>query len=126
MPLQDAQNGRPARPQRAKRRGVPLRYVESLSDARTKLADFFSILLRLSLNQGSPLITEDEHEDSYQDHGEGEELSHGEGPKDKPKVGIRFAKELYDHPADSIAGDKTPKESAWRRGGFRDDPYQGK
>ena len=28
--------------------GVPLWYVESLSDARTKLADFFSILLRSS------------------------------------------------------------------------------
>jgi hypothetical protein len=42
---QDAQNGRPARPQRVKARGVPLRYVESLNDARTPLADFFSILL---------------------------------------------------------------------------------
>ena len=42
---QDAQKGHPARPQRARRRGVPLRYVESLSDARTKLAGFFSILL---------------------------------------------------------------------------------
>jgi len=28
----------------ARRRGVPLWYVESLSDARIKLADFFSIL----------------------------------------------------------------------------------
>ncbi len=44
MSLQDAQKGRPARPQRAKMPGVPLRYVESLSDARTKLADLFSIL----------------------------------------------------------------------------------
>jgi len=26
-------------------RGVPLRYVEGLNDARTTLADFFSILL---------------------------------------------------------------------------------
>ena len=43
---QDAQKGRPARPQRAKRQGVPLRYVEPLSDARTPLADFFSILLK--------------------------------------------------------------------------------
>jgi hypothetical protein len=45
MSRQDAQTVRPGRPQRAKRRGVPLRYVELLSDARTKLADFFSILL---------------------------------------------------------------------------------
>ena len=30
----------------ARRRGVPLRYVEPLSDARTKLADFFTILLQ--------------------------------------------------------------------------------
>ncbi len=36
-----------ARPQRVKTRGVPLRYVEGLNDARTKLAGFFSILLRL-------------------------------------------------------------------------------
>jgi hypothetical protein len=42
---QDAQKGRPARPQRARMRGVPLRCVEPLSDARTKLAGFFSILL---------------------------------------------------------------------------------
>jgi len=30
-----------------KARGVPLRYVEGLSDARTKLEDVFSILLVL-------------------------------------------------------------------------------
>jgi hypothetical protein len=42
---QDAQKGRLARPQRAKRRRRTLRYVELLSDARTPLADFFSILL---------------------------------------------------------------------------------
>ena len=30
----------------ARRRGVPLRYVEPLSDARTKLVDFFIILLQ--------------------------------------------------------------------------------
>src|SRR6185295_15779395 len=35
---------RPARPQRVKARGVPLRYVEGLNDARTKLGGFFSIL----------------------------------------------------------------------------------
>jgi hypothetical protein len=33
-----------ARPQRVKTRGVPSRYVEDLNDARTPLADFFSIL----------------------------------------------------------------------------------
>ena len=42
---QKAQKFRPARPQRAKTRGVPLRYVEGLNDARTTLAGFFSILL---------------------------------------------------------------------------------
>jgi hypothetical protein len=41
---QDDQNGCPGRPQRVKPRGVPLRYVEGLNDARTKLADFFSVL----------------------------------------------------------------------------------
>jgi hypothetical protein len=45
MPSQDAQKGRPARPQQAKRRRVQFRYVESLSAARTTLVDFFSILL---------------------------------------------------------------------------------
>ena len=44
--LQDAQNDRPARPQRAKARGVPVGYVEGLNDARTTLADVFSILTR--------------------------------------------------------------------------------
>jgi hypothetical protein len=45
--LQDAQKGRPARPQRVKVRGVPLGYVEDLNDARTPLADFFSTLLEI-------------------------------------------------------------------------------
>ena len=42
---QDAQNVCPARPQRVKGRGVPGGYVEGLNDARTTLADFFSIRL---------------------------------------------------------------------------------
>ncbi|MEK7760113.1 MAG: tetratricopeptide repeat protein [Nitrospirota bacterium] len=42
---QAAQKGRPARPQRAKARGVLLGYVEGLNNARTTLADFFSSLL---------------------------------------------------------------------------------
>ena len=42
--MQDAQKGRPARPQRVKARGVPSGYVEGLNEARTTLADFFSIL----------------------------------------------------------------------------------
>ena len=42
---QDAQKGRPARPQRVETRGVPSGYVEGLHDARTTLAGFFSILL---------------------------------------------------------------------------------
>jgi len=42
---QDAQKGRSARPQRAKGQGYVVQYVEPLSDARTTLADFFSILL---------------------------------------------------------------------------------
>ena len=45
--LQDAQKVPPARPQRVKARGVPVGYVEGLNDARTPLADFFSILLYL-------------------------------------------------------------------------------
>jgi acetolactate synthase small subunit len=45
--MQDAEKGRPARPQRAKRRRRTLRYVELLSEARTPLADFFSILLKV-------------------------------------------------------------------------------
>ena len=46
--LQDAQKGRPARPQRTKGRIVLLWYGEPLSDARTPLADFFRILLTLA------------------------------------------------------------------------------
>ena len=42
---QAVQKGRPARPQRVKARGVPLRYVEGLNDARTPLADFVNSLL---------------------------------------------------------------------------------
>ena len=50
---QDAQKGRPARPQRAKRRRRTLRYVEPLSAARTTLADFFSILLIIGFSAES-------------------------------------------------------------------------
>ena len=42
--------GHPARPQRAKKRRRTLRYVELLSEARTPLADFFSILLTFELS----------------------------------------------------------------------------
>ena len=42
---QDAKNGCPARPQRTKRRIVLAPYGEPLSDARTPLEGFFSILL---------------------------------------------------------------------------------
>ena len=42
---QEAQKGRPARPQRVKGRGVPSGYVEGLNEARTPLAEFFSLLL---------------------------------------------------------------------------------
>ena len=43
---QDAQKDRPARPQREKARGAySPGYVESLNDARTRLAGCFSILL---------------------------------------------------------------------------------
>src|SRR3972149_1784051 len=42
---QGAQKGRPARPQRAKKRRRTFRYVELVSEARTPLADFFSIVL---------------------------------------------------------------------------------
>jgi hypothetical protein len=45
---QDAQKGCPARPQPKNRpQAYPLGYVEDLFKARTKLADFFSILLWL-------------------------------------------------------------------------------
>jgi hypothetical protein len=47
--VQGAQKGHPARPQLAKRRRRTLRYVELLSEARTPLADFFSILIRGSI-----------------------------------------------------------------------------
>jgi hypothetical protein len=42
---QDAQKGCPAKPQRAKRHEAYAPVVEPLNDARTPLADFFSILL---------------------------------------------------------------------------------
>jgi hypothetical protein len=45
IPLAGRSKRMSARPQRVKTRGVPLRYVEGLNDARTKLADFFSTLL---------------------------------------------------------------------------------
>jgi hypothetical protein len=45
--LQDAQKGRPARPQPKNRpQAYPLGYVEDLFKARTTLAGFFSILLK--------------------------------------------------------------------------------
>ena len=46
---QAAQKGRPARPHRVKARVVLWGYVESLNDARTTLADFFSSLLVVTI-----------------------------------------------------------------------------
>jgi hypothetical protein len=54
--VQDAQNVCPARPQRTKRRRRTLRYVELLSEARTNLADVFSILLKIRLEARRGLI----------------------------------------------------------------------
>ena len=71
-------------------------------------------LLRFSLNRNAPLISKDEHEDSHHDHREGKKLAHGKGSEDKPKLGIRFAKEFHDHPTDSIACDEAPEEGAGR------------
>ena len=46
---QDAQKARPARPQPKNRpQAYPLGYVEDLFEVRTKLEDFFSILLKES------------------------------------------------------------------------------
>ena len=46
---QDAQKARPARPQPKNRpQAYPLGYVEDLFEVRTKLEDFFSILLEES------------------------------------------------------------------------------
>src|SRR5437868_11213554 len=59
--FQDAQTGRPARPQRVKVRGVPLRYVEGLNDARTLLAGCFSILLRRLLRFVEHEVHDDHH-----------------------------------------------------------------
>ena len=50
MNLQDAQKGRPARPQQAKRLIVLAPYGEPLSAARTPLVDFFRILLSVTLS----------------------------------------------------------------------------
>ena len=56
---QDAQNVRPARPQRSEEARRTLRYVESLSDVRTMLADIFSILLVFDRSLECPLDTRD-------------------------------------------------------------------
>ena len=50
---QDGQIGCSARPQREKRRGVPLRYAEALNDARTPLADFFNFLPGLGRHEAA-------------------------------------------------------------------------
>lgn len=51
----------------------------------------------LPLRQRSPLIAETQHKDTDDDHGQGEHLSHGEGPEDKADVRVRFAEQFdYD------------------------------
>jgi rubrerythrin len=54
---QDVQKGHPARPQRTKGRGVPLWYVEALSDVRIKLGAFFNILLVHSTDRSTEEAT---------------------------------------------------------------------
>jgi hypothetical protein len=61
---QDAQKVRPARPQRARRQIVLFAYVEPLSDARTKLAVFFSILLISGLWWGPSALSAKERPES--------------------------------------------------------------
>jgi hypothetical protein len=54
-PLQDAQKARPARPQPKKApEAYPLGYVEEAFEARTPLADIFSILLARELADSIP------------------------------------------------------------------------
>lgn len=43
-PLENGEKALPARPQRAKARGVRFLYVEGLSEARTQLEGFYNIL----------------------------------------------------------------------------------
>ena len=52
---------------------------------------YLSNYLRFSLHQGPSLIADGEHEDSDYDHGEGQELPHGEGSEDKSKVGMQVS-----------------------------------
>lgn len=40
-------------------------------------------------------------------------------------MGIRFAKEFHDYPAESVACDKTPEDRSRRWQSLRDDPEQG-
>ena len=52
-PPQDAQKVRPARPQaKPEPEAYPLGYVEDSGELRTKLADFFSILLSAAVFEG--------------------------------------------------------------------------
>ena len=48
---QAALKGRPARSQRVKARGLALRYIEGLNDARTPVAGFFNSLLEKSFHR---------------------------------------------------------------------------
>ena len=47
-------------------RGVPLRYVEDLNDARTTLADVFSILLEAIQRRDEPARQQKKHRDDRQ------------------------------------------------------------
>ena len=96
---QDAQKGRPARPQASRnRRRTLLGYVEDFDEPRTKLAAFFSILLgsrrKLLRQERHVFLLKGEMDDQEDDPHADRRVGDIEG---RPMVGVHIDIEKVDH-----------------------------
>lgn len=62
------------------------------------------------------LIPQAKHEHADDDHGQGQQLSHGQRSEDESDMRIGLTKQFNDNPTEAIPRQETPKDGS-RRGG---------
>src|SRR5688500_20329932 len=67
-----------------------------------------------SLGYRVSLVPEGEHEDSHHNHGQRQQLSHGDRPKEEPDMSVRLSEKYYHEATETVTGPKAPKPAAAR------------
>lgn len=98
-----------------------LEKLSSVVLASLKAGSFLLRILRVSGLLSGSLVAQDKHDGSNQNHGQGENLTHGDRSQDKAQVLIRFTEQFDDQSAEAVAGDEAP-EYRPRRGRASIDP----